>query len=420
MRWTDVDWLLPVVLALACAWLATSAWRTRRQLAALERITGTPDDQQRRVAERFQQVFELAPAARLIVDASGRVFQPNAQACALFGRDRPQLTGSPLNTLVQVDDAASSVPPNLPAGEWLGQLSKHESLCVARPDGARIPVRVCVQPLAGDNMYLASIEDLTAERASQREVALQREELTHLSRVGTLSAMSASIAHELNQPLAAILSNAQAAQRFLARDPPDLDEVRASLDDIVADDKRAGDVIRQLRAMLKKQSPSREPLHINELVREALHLARGDMLTRNTTTSTHLAAGLPLVLGDRVQLQQVLINLLLNAADAMTTSEGPHALDVRSSVTAEGRVEVAICDNGTGIPPADLERIFEPFYSSKLEGMGLGLSICHSIIQSHGGGMVARNNPEHGATVRFWLPAIVATGREAPPSTGRH
>jgi C4-dicarboxylate-specific signal transduction histidine kinase len=278
-----------------------------------------------------------------------------------------------------------------------------------RKDGSQVPVVVGLRPIATPEglFVLASVADITERLALEREAALQREELAHLSRVGMLGELSGSMAHELNQPLAAILSNAQAAQRFLDRAQPDLDEVRASLADIVADDKRAGEVIRRLRAMMKKQAAEHKPLHLNDLVLEVLRLARSDLLNRNAHAHTDLASGLPLVSGDHVQLQQVLINLLLNAGDAMTGSENPRELVIQSKLTREGWVEVSFTDSGHGIAPDDLERIFQPFVTTKRDGVGLGLAVCRSIIAAHGGRLWAENNGSRGATLRFALPPRV-------------
>ena len=248
------------------------------------------------------------------------------------------------------------------------------------------------------------LADVTQRKKSEREAALQRDELAHLSRVALLAELSGSIAHELNQPLTAILSNAQAALRFLARDPPELSEVGDSLADIVENDKRAGEVIRRLRAMLRREATELSPLPVNELVHDVLRLMRSDLLNRNIEVVVDLAEHLPLVDGDRIQLQQVLMNLVLNACDAMGGLERGGVITF-STRGVPGGIEVSVRDGGAGIPERDLRRIFEPFVTTKPDGMGLGLAVCRTIAEAHRGSIHASNNSPHpGATVSVVLP----------------
>ena len=245
--------------------------------------------------------------------------------------------------------------------------------------------------------------DITARKQMEAEVLLQRAELAHLSRVTMLGELSGSLAHELNQPLAAILSNAQAALRFLAEGPGDIDEIRNILRDIVADDKRAGEVIRRLRTLFRKDDAQHRTLDVNEMVSDVWKLMRNELIFRHVAVSTSLAADLPLVSGDRVQLQQVMVNLLTNACDAMDSAEGDRRLTLRTIKTDDGGVKVSVVDRGRGIPAGDLESIFQPFVSTKTEGMGLGLAVCRTIIASHQGKLWATNNPDRGASLHFTL-----------------
>ena len=251
----------------------------------------------------------------------------------------------------------------------------------------------------------------------------QRAELAHLSRVTMLGELSGSMAHELNQPLTAILSNAQAAQRFLADDQPDLSELRDILGDIVAQDKRAGEVIRRLRLLLKKGEVQQHPLSVNEVVLEVLRLVRSDLVNQNFTAHTELAPGLPLVRGDGVQLQQVLLNLVMNACEAMAGAErDARQFTIRTDRSEDGCVRVSVVDCGPGIAPEKLEQIFESFYTTKAQGMGLGLAVCRSIITAHNGKLWATNNPGRGATFHFTLPAIGqerGTGEEGRGTRGQ-
>jgi two-component system sensor kinase FixL len=219
--------------------------------------------------------------------------------------------------------------------------------------------------------------------------------------------LAASVAHELNQPLGAILANAEAAELFLQQEPPSLDDLRAILADIREDDERAGEVIRRMRALLRKSELDRQPLEINSVVEDVLQLVSGDAALRKTAIRADLAPLLPRILGDRVHLQQVLLNLILNGMDAM--AEQPRErrrLSMRTRRGSEGLVELVVTDLGHGIEPDNLPRLFEPFYTTKSNGMGMGLSISHRIIQAHRGRIWAENNASGGAAFHITLPIV--------------
>lgn len=252
--------------------------------------------------------------------------------------------------------------------------------------------------------------DITQRRRAEQEAAERRNELAHLSRVALLAELSGSLAHELNQPLTAILSNAQAGARFLARDPPDLEEVRESLRDIVESDKRAGEIIRRMRAMLRKDPPDFQRLDLNEVVADVLHIMHSDLITRSIGVRLELQPALPATIGDRIQLQQVLLNLVLNGCDAMASCEAPCVLTIRTRQPGPGRIILDVIDGGRGIPEEDLERIFEPFVSSKSAGLGLGLAVCRTIVQTHEGRLWAQNNDGQGATLHLELRTAAQPG----------
>jgi two-component system sensor kinase FixL len=220
--------------------------------------------------------------------------------------------------------------------------------------------------------------------------------------------LSASMAHELNQPLTAILSNTQAAQRFLAADKLDRVEFDEILKDIVHDTTRARDVIRHLRALVKKSEREFVRVDVNEIIGQVIAFLHGDIVGRNVTVIQELAPELPLVLGDRTQLQQVLLNLLLNAFDAVGANRVRDRLvTVVTAMASSEMVRVAVRDGGVGIPADKLEEIFQPFFTTKTEGLGMGLSVSRSIVEGHGGRLSAENNPGPGATFSFTLPAVV-------------
>lgn len=228
-----------------------------------------------------------------------------------------------------------------------------------------------------------------------------------MTRVATMGELTASLAHEINQPLAAILSNAQAGQRLLAAGATDGQEIGEILADIAADDRRAGEVIRRMRALLRKGETELTNLNVNNLVAEVVGLIHGEMILQNVSLALDLAPDPLLVHGDPVQLQQVLLNLVVNAMDGMKgIPGGSRRLALRTTRPNDRTVQVSVEDSGAGVPADRLEQVFEPFVTTKSHGIGLGLSICRSILQAHGGRIGCTNNAGRGATFWFTLPAV--------------
>jgi signal transduction histidine kinase len=251
---------------------------------------------------------------------------------------------------------------------------------------------------------LARKESEEALRVGEEMTRRSRDELAHFLRVSTVGELTTSLAHELNQPLAAILANAQAAQMMLAKGG-DLGELPDILSEIVEEDKRAGEVIRRLRELLRKGEPVHVPLDLNVLAREVVRLISGDATLRDVSIRLDLAPERLSVIGDRIQIQQVMLNLLLNAMDAMgTCPAGGRQMVVSTAVTADRAVRFGVSDTGEGLREGGADRIFEPFYTTKPAGMGMGLSIARSIVVAHGGRIWARDNPGSGATLQFTLP----------------
>jgi PAS domain S-box-containing protein len=262
---------------------------------------------------------------------------------------------------------------------------------------------------ADADRLLCIVRDITDRKRAELDAAAQRHELAHLNRVMILAEQSGALAHELSQPLAAILTNAQAARRLLDRSPLDLDELRAALDDVIKNDKRAGTVIHRLRELLKKSNAVLQPVDLNEVTREVLDLTHSDLLLRRMPIRTALSPEIPPVLGDRVQLQQVILNLVLNACDAMSAVEPAEREITLTTVADDGFVEIAVADRGVGIPDDLLDSVFEPFVTDRAQGLGLGLTISRSIVLAHRGRIQAENNTDRGATFRCFLP--VANGQ---------
>jgi PAS domain S-box-containing protein len=261
--------------------------------------------------------------------------------------------------------------------------------------------------------YIGSDIDITDQKRAEATLRQSLDQIAHLNRVAAMGEMTASIAHEINQPLAAILSNAQAASRFLDGKPPDLTQIRECLTDIVADDKRAGEVIKRVRALLKKEESGAAQVSLNEVVGDVIRLLQNDAALRKTSIAFEPSPNLPIVRGDRVQLYQVVLNLILNGLEASgEQEEGARWLKVRTSRSSGGAAELTVEDSGKGIAASDLERVFEPFFTTKREGLGMGLSICRSIVQAHGGRIWA-DKGDGGAMFRCVLPAAQQTAAAA-------
>ena len=265
-------------------------------------------------------------------------------------------------------------------------------------------------------LIVALLVQRARRRRAERAEKEQQRQLAHLSRVAVLGELSGTLAHELNQPLTAILSNANAACHMLRAGQPDLPELRETVDDIVSATRRARDVMIRLRGMLKRTEIQLQPVDLNEIVREVFDLAHGDLVARGVVATLQLQDGLPAVPADRVQIQQVLLNLVLNGCDAMSgLAPAARTLTVATGHDGDGHILLRVRDRGTGITTDDMARIFEPFYTSKREGLGLGLAICKTIAAEHGGRLWATNNDgDRGATLHLSLPC-----REtARPGTG--
>jgi len=367
------------------------------------------DTTERRMAEeRFRLLVESMPSAVLLVNESGAITFGNKQAESMFGYTREQLIGMNVETLMPrgYRSAHADMRRLFSADSAARKMASATELVAERCGGGAIMVEIGLTPIqiGQEDFTIASITDIGERKRMEREAALQRDELAHLSRVASLSALSSSLAHELNQPLTAILSNAQAGARFLARQPADVGEVAISFTNIVDNAKRAGEVIRKLRSMLRNDRTEFVRLDIDDVVREVLQILRSDLIDRRVEVVLELAADLPPVKGDRVQLQQVLLNLMMNATDAMSGVAHPRVLTVCTLLAEDGEVEVQVADNGSGIPEQDLARIFAPFVTGKRGGMGLGLSVCAMLVQAHAGMLWATNDSGGGARLHFRLP----------------
>jgi two-component system sensor kinase FixL len=357
--------------------------------------------------------LDLLPVAALMIDKYARIVAANGVAETLFGYRKGELSGIPWDALVpslRTDSSPVSsalgrpVPAVMTVSGGLDVAARHK-------DGTEFPVEVTANPVWWDDKphSLTVIMDRTERYELQRN----RQQLAHLTRVSTLGELAGSLAHELNQPLTAILSNVQAAQRFMATQPINLDEVREILHDLVEDNHRASEVIRKIRVLAKKGEFEAAPLSVASVIEDVAVLVHSDAIVRGIRVFLSVAPNLPTAHGDRVQLQQVVLNLMLNAFDALEFRSAPSP-----EVTVEARLEnnntirVAVRDNGSGIADDRLDKLFVPFYTSKREGLGLGLSISRSIVNMHGGAIWVENNSDLGATFCFTLPVAATPERE--------
>ena len=257
----------------------------------------------------------------------------------------------------------------------------------------------------GQLEYIGAVQDVTKRRLSEEALGKVRSELAHVARVTSLGALTASIAHEVNQPLSGIITNASTCLRMLAADPPNVDGARETARRTIRDGNRASDVITRLRALFGKKDPTNEPVDLNEATREVIALLRSELQRSRVILRAELDDDIPLVTGDRVQLQQVILNLLRNASDAMSgVDDRPRQLVIRTERDEDDRVRLSVQDAGVGFEPQDEGRLFDAFYTTKSGGMGIGLSVSRSIIESHHGRLWAAPNDGPGATFSFSIP----------------
>jgi C4-dicarboxylate-specific signal transduction histidine kinase len=253
--------------------------------------------------------------------------------------------------------------------------------------------------------YIGAVQDVTERRLSEEALGKARSDLAHVARVTSLGALTASIAHEVNQPLSGIITNASTCLRMLAADPPNVDGAQETARRTIRDGNRASDVITRLRALFSKKEATTEPVDLNEATREVIALSSSDLQRSRVVLRSELADDLPPVTGDRVQLQQVILNLLLNAADAMSgVDDRPRHLTIGTEREEGDRVRLTVRDTGVGIDPHNMDGLFDAFYTTKSAGMGMGLSVSRSIIESHHGRLWAAPNDGPGATFSFSIP----------------
>ena len=395
-----------LIVSIGWALVLTELFRATEQNARLYRD----------LSEREAKIRRLVDANIIgifIADLDGPILEANDAFLRIVGYDREDLLAGRLRWT------------DLTPSDWRDRdaqwIEEHRRTGLRSPiekeyfrkDGSRVPVLLGSATVEeGGSQAVTFVLDLTERkqaeveaRDSERRYRETQMQLAHANRVATMGQLTASIAHEVNQPIAATVTNAQAALRWLGAKPPNLDELHQTLGRIVRDGNRAGAVVGRIRNLIKKESPGDERVDVNAAIREVIELTRSEAMTNGVLVQTDLADGLPPVRGDRVELQQVILNLIVNALEAVSgMGQGSRELQISAGKSEPADVLVAVRDSGPGLDPDAMEHLFKAFYTTKPNGLGMGLSICRSIVEAHGGRMWASANSPRGAVFQFTLP----------------
>lgn len=388
-----------------CQPLIDSETSPTRLLGMLVDVT----EQTRRQAEMLA-ILDTAVDAIIMIDENGRIETFNRAAMELFGYSQEEIAGKPVNLLMPE-------PHRTRHDDYMRrymETGEKQIIGIGREleaqtrDGRRVPIYLAVSEilLQGQRRFTGIIRDLTEQYATREALTEQRERLAHVGRLSTMGEMTASIAHEINQPLTAISMYAQSSLKLIERGQVDLDKLAVALDKLNTQSLRAGAIIERIQRFARAQESQFVLVRLNDLLKELLKLAEGDARLHDVTITFDLADDLPAVYCDPVQIQQVALNLIRNGIDAMRDigCRNGNALAISSRQLPDGRIEVAVADQGTGVAPEQEKLLFKPFHTTKKDGMGMGLSICRTIMTDHGGELSFRNNPDAGATFFFTLP----------------
>jgi two-component system sensor kinase FixL len=379
--------------------------KARRLLAVSMDVT-----KRKQAEELFRLATEASPSGTVLVDDRGQIVLVNAHIEKLFGYRRDELIGRPIEMLVP--DRAKT----LHLGQRDNFLTRPEAhmmgagreLFARRKDGSEFPVEIGLNPIEAPQgtLVFASVVDISARKAAEEEARSRREQIELLSRVSLLGEMTASLAHELNQPLSAIVTNANAGMRFIDKGQVDPDQLREIMVDVVADGRRANDIIQSVRNAIKKGTTIRAPLNLNEVVKNVLHMVQPDAVAHSCRVEVSLANNLPPIEADPTQIQQVLINLVTNAFDAMDDAPPDRRMvQIATEHDGNGTVGVRVRDHGPGIPDSARKRLFEQFFTTKDDGLGMGLAIVRSVVEAHRGKVRVENVDGGGAGFYIDLPA---------------
>jgi PAS domain S-box-containing protein len=390
-------------------WLEWSSAPAGKQIYSAARDVTERNQMQSKIqnaAEEWQTTFDSIQDLVMILDPEFKLVRVNEATLSFFKHPSERVLGKRCHDLMH---GTTEPVQACPLTKMLKTKAHEETELY---DGKRDAwFHISVDPVFDDRgeilRVIHTVKDVTERRRAEKEAFDARRELLRMDRLSRMGELTASLAHELNQPLTAILSNAQAALRFLQSEKPDLKELREILQDITSDDKRAGNVIRSLRAMMKQEERGKERLSINEMAGDVVSLFHSEAVLRNVVVETDFAEPLPFIFADKIQLQQVVLNLMMNATEAMDR-ESPERRKIllKTRRTGDGAIQVAVRDYGPGIEEEKLGLIFQPFFTTKGAGLGMGLSFSRSIIEAHGGRLWAENNRDRGATFFFELPVV--------------
>jgi len=382
-------------------------------------------EQERRIAElRWRAVFDNSVVGMALADEDGNIIASNERYLKLIDAEHAGLGGPGAGMAFdEYLPASHRADFRVQLGELLDGRRQRIELEVQRPPLGHSPMwlRIHVALVAGTPEFprflIAFCEDASERRRTEEALLAARTSLAHASRLTTIGELTASIAHELNQPLSAIVTNGNACLRWLSGETPNLREAGNTLNWIMRDARRASDVIARIRALMRKGAPRWDWVNVNDIVREGLEMMQGELARRKVEVSTRLDPQLPPIQGERIQLQQVFLNLSLNAVEAMASvTTRPRQLLIQTARQdgEQGGIMVEVSDSGPGVDEADLDKLFSAFFTTKTEGTGLGLWISQSIVESHSGRLLAQRNPQHGMSFRLLLPC------EQGPATDTH
>ena len=396
----------------AVRWLITRARPYYASSGEPDRLTGVSlditerklmEEKIQKAAEEWQGTFDSVQDQVMILDRDFRIIRVNASAVSFLGLPLERILGQRCFTLMHGTDKPVETCPLAKMIKTKGQEEAE-----LNDDKTNSWFHVSVAPIFDDKGEITrvvhTVRDITQHKKAEAEAFNARRELLRTERLLRMGELTASLAHELNQPLTSILSNARAALRFLEAGRLETDQLREILEDIARDDKRAGDIIRSLRSMVKPEEGEQEIVSMNDVLTEVSSLFHSEAIIRNIRVETDCANPLPPVSVNKIQIEQVLINLMMNAAESMLDVPGERKIVMQTWPTNGGAVRVAVRDFGPGVGEEDLGKLFEPFFTTKRSGLGMGLSLTRSIIEAHGGHVWVKNNPDRGATFYFDLP----------------
>jgi len=406
---------------------ALSAWRNETGAPSLRTLIACEDiddrkqsqDELRASEEKYRLVVETATDAVICVDEGGVIQFANSATLRVFGRRPEQLLGQSLTILMP---QSLKSPHESGFAHYLATGEKHLNwksveMRGLRSNGEEFPAEISIGEAnqKGQRIFTGFIRDISDKKKAEEERERLRRaqaDLAHFSRISTMGQLTASLAHEIKQPIAAAVTNARACMRWLAREEPDLEEARETISRLIRDVTRASEIINRIGTFFRRGDLRREPVDVNALILEMMELLDSEAARYSVSVRGELASGLPEVMADRVGLQQVLMNLILNGIEATQSMEGGELI-VRSSRNQEGCLVISVTDTGVGLQPDQAHRIFDAFYTTKREGTGMGLAVSRSIIESHGGHLCAVANSGPGATFQFTLPVDTAGGSAA-------